>query len=386
MKFFTLFFICFGQLLLAQNSLVIGSYNATDNVMWQLYNYTTDVYAKNEKSLHEITDLVNVNLIDSVFKRKFERHRVFGGGIIHLLGFKWRAYETKRQKFVGWVNHQYLHGVDAKHHFTEYDINYDLIPILPKYQVYVYGMYQKQLSYKRNKKRKDTANEPYVFPKNESDLTKYRLHCENTPPEEFRSMLSTLSYPIHRINPTDIHYNFEQKHPVVGMYGVMCLDCNHSCHPEMHPYECFWWLNTTEESAFWNINLVRETSNRFKHWTTSPRTGKISIPFIFNIENDDLVIEIDHKVFSNFDEEAFKKLSEQYKSYFFDELLTEFKIELPNKVLKNIAVKSNVKVPYKALSFYFSNINFDEQNNLLSGYFNLLVSVKETYAASVKWY
>lgn len=386
MKYFNFLFICFGQVLFAQNSITINSYNTTDNVMLQLYNYTTDVYAKNEQSLHEITDLVTVNVMDSIFKRKFQRHRVFGGGIIHLLGYKWRAYETEKQKFVGWVNQQYLHGVEAKHHFTEYDINYDLIPVLPKYQAYVYGMYQKQLHYKRNKKRKDTANEPYVFPKNESDLTKYRLHCENTPPEEFRSMLSTLSYPIHWVNPTDVHYNFEQKHPVVGMYGVMCLDCNHSCHPEMHPYEWFWWLNTTTEKSFWNINLIRETSNRFKKWSPSPRTGKISIPFVFNIDKDKLVIEINHKLFSNFDEQAFKFLDVEGKSYFFNNLLTEFQIEMPDKQIKTINVKSNVVVPYKALAFYISNLNLDEKNNLLSGYFNLLVSVKEAYSANMKWY
>lgn len=376
----------FSHILLSQNKLKINSFEPTDNVLQQLYNYSAIKKKYTELIMHEITDLVTVNQHDNTIERKFERHRVFGGGIIHLLGYKWRAYDLKRQKFVGWINHQYLHGVESKHHFTEYDINYDLIPLLPKYQAYVYGMYQKQLTYKRNKKKKDTDNEPYTFPKNDSDLTKYRLHCENTPPEEFRSLISTLSYPIHNVTPTHTHYNFKQKNPVVGMYGVMCLDCNHSCHPEMHPYEWFWWLNTTTEKAFWNVNLVKETSSRFKKWSPSSLTGKISLPFVFNIVADEMVLEINHKLFSNFDEQSFKMLNVENATHFFSELLTEFQIEIPNKQLQTINVKSNVVVPYKALSFYISNLNFDEQNNLLSGFFNLLISVDETYSATVKWY
>lgn len=333
---------------------------------------------------HELVDLVEAYTVDSVFKRKFERHRVVGGGIIRLLGFRWLAVNKSRQKIVGWVNRHYLHGINTEAHFTEYDINYDLIPFLPTYKDLAYEVYQRQFDMKKSKKKKQEGEAPFIYPDEETDMTKYRFHCENTPATEFRSLLNSMFFPVHNNNPLEKHHNFEQKNPVMGMYGVLVLDCNHSCHPEIHPYEWIWWLNTTEESTSWNVGFIRDVSNRFKHWSSSPRTGEISIPFTFDLDSENWTLKVNHQMFGNFSEEGFNdlNLNGEYRS--FNSLIQTFDIVHETLGEKTITVESNMLIPYESLQFAIKNLQFSFTDNLIAGELHLAMSINEVYTAEIE--
>jgi hypothetical protein len=341
-------------------------------------------FRANKYQNHEVVNMVNVFTVDSSFTRKFERHRVVGGGIIRLLGFRWKAASKTRQKLVGWVNRTYLHDINKEAQFTEYDINYDLIPLLPAYKDLAYNVYQMQFDMKKSKKKKFEGQAPYVYPTEEMDMTKYRFHCENTPATNFRSLLNTKFFPVHRNNDLTKHHNFEEAHPVMGMYGVMVLDCNHSCHPEIHPYEWVWWLNLTEEKTSWNVGFIRDVSNRFKHWSSSPRTGQISLPFNFPLNTSNWTLEIDHQMFGNFSEEGFldMELNANYENFNFESRTYSFdNSSLTNRTL---TVKSNMKIPYESIQYAIENIRLNEAGNSLSGTLNLAMSISDVYTAEIK--
>ncbi len=344
----------------------------------------SEIIQEDELLNHTLVNLVEPYTVDSVFKKKFERHRVVGGGIIRLLGYRWLAVNNTRQKIVGWVNKNYLHGVNKEAHFTEYDINYDLIPLLPEYKQLAYDTYQQQFNMKKSKKNDQEGQAPYIFPSEETDMTKYRFHCENTPAAEFRSLLNTIFFPVHNNNGLEKHHNFEDKHPVMGMYGVLALDCNHSCHPEIHPYEWVWWLNTTAETSSWNLGFVRDVSNRFKHWSTAPRTGEISLPFAFSLDSENWTLKVNHQMFGNFSEEGFEDLNLNGDYYTFENIKRTFTLEGDDFGTRNLTVESNVAVPYKSLQFALKNLKYSSADMLLTGELNLAMSIHEIYTAEIE--
>jgi CpeT protein len=305
-----------------------------------------------------------------------------GGGLIRVLGFRWKSVNQTRQKMVGWVNKHYLHGMNDEAQFTEYDINYDLIPSLDRYKDLAYYAYQEQFGMKKAKKKKEKGNVPFIYPPDDADMTKYRFHCENTPALDFRTQLNTMFFPVHRNNDLSKHPNFMNPHPVMGMYGILVLDCNHGCHPEIHPYEWVWWLNLTEEKTTWNVGFLRDVSNRFKHWSTKRRTGEINVPFTFSLDEENWSIQIDHQMFGNFSEEGFKELDLQGEYYAFDETSRVF--ELGNDLNgQSITVNSNVKIPYESLQYALRNLKLNKQEKLLTGELHLAMSINEVYTAEI---
>lgn len=374
---FALFFL-FPMVLFCQETLEVSIVEESSEALVNLNN--SDYFLKNKVQNHLAVDMVDAYTLDSTFTRKTERHRVFGGGIIRVLGFRWKSIDQTRKKMVGWVNKHYLHDIDYEAHFTEYDINYDLIPELDKYKDLAYDAYQAQLGMKKAKKKKQKDEEPFIYPSEDSDLTRYRFHCEVTPAVEFRSQLNAMFYPVHRNNDLSKHPNFMNPHPVMGMYGVYVLDCNHSCHPEIHPYEWIWWLNLTEEKTSWNVGFMRDVSNRFKHWSSAPRTGGINIPFSFSLEEKDWTIHVDHQMFGNFSEEGFNQLSLDGDYYTFNELEREFKLE---GLEATITVLSNVKIPYESAQYAIKNVKLDTNNQILSGELFLAMSINEVYTAEI---
>lgn len=366
-----------------QHNLSVETFNVLPDYMIHLNE--SKYFKENNLANHLIVDEVEAMTIDSVFTRKFERHRVIGGGFIRLLGYRWKSYNQQRDKFVGWVAKNVMYNIDSKDRFTEYDVNYDLIPALPHYKQLSYEMYQAQMGMKKSKKQQYAGQEPFIYPNDSSNMLLYNLHCENTPAEAFRSQLNTWFYPVHRNNDLNNHPNFEALKPIIGMYGVLALDCNHKCHPEMHPYEWLWWLNLTEEKTSWNIGLLRDVSNRFKHWSASPRVGMIKIPFCFSLKDNFWEINIEHQMFSNFNEQAFQQLNLSNEFHTFEKLTTSFKFNL--KALENTAllVKSNIRIPYQSLQFAIKEINVDSKNQLLSGFLYIASSVEDVYTAEVKF-
>lgn len=381
-QFLILVLVSIPSLFFAQEVLSV-KVSKLDNAALEHLNEST-YFKENTYQNHVAVDLVEAYTVDSTFTRKFERHRVVGGGLIRLLGYSWKAVSLTRQKIVGWVNRTYLHDINSAAQFTEYDINYDLIPTLPKYVDLAYDSYQLQFNMKKSKKKDQEGQAPFIYPAAGADMTNYRFHCENTPASKFRSLLNTVFYPVHRNNNLTKHHNFKDEHPVMGMYGVLTLDCNHNCHPEIHPYEWIWWLNLTEERSSWNIGFMRDVSNRFKHWSTSPRTGQITLPFNFPLDAENWTLEFDHQLFSNFNEEGFLDLVLDASYQDFGALERTYTFDHPLLKGRTLTVKSNLLIPYKSIQYALANLKIDESANSLSGQVKLVMSIEDLYTGELK--
>lgn len=259
-------------------------------------------------------NLIDVKLQDQTLVRKFERHQVIGGGIAKLLGFRWLQISTEKQKFIGTLRNDLR--VPGDPFLSEADLNWDLVPHLRTYIDMVSYGYQVQKEIGRGKKEKDYSVAPYVYPEKGDDLYKYKLHCEHTPAKDYRFMLDALFFPCIRPSGLANHDNFGEEYPSVGMYGPFVSDCNHKCHPELHPYEWIWWLNLNPErknqdrSKEWLIGMLKEGSNRFPKWSKSPRVGIIKIPFIFEAGSDSLNITVTPLIFNCLSQSSLDKWDE----------------------------------------------------------------------------
>ena len=93
--------------------------------------FVDDEELKENPVLNETAlDLVDVYLVDSTYKRRSERHRLFMvGAIIRIFGYRWQTIDRRRIKFVGTINSERIPGRDSDR-FTEYDVNYDIYPCL----------------------------------------------------------------------------------------------------------------------------------------------------------------------------------------------------------------------------------------------------------------
>ena len=379
----------------AQVSYTISTHDPTSPIFRYLLLTNAQIEV-NDTINEEILDLSHPMVIDSILDRRKEHHQVFlVGWWIHAFGnYNWRAINMTKEKIVGTVRHNSRSGEEE---YTEYDINYDLNFHLPRYLNRAFRAYDAQAKTKRQdfrsgfhykKHHTDYTKPPFVRDTNHVDITQYRIHCELTPQREFRPQLHHLFYPTLPNMSLAEHPNFSNEHPSMGMYGAACLDCNHSCHPELHPYEWIWWLNLRDSSSTnktWIVGLLKDGSNRFHHWSHNPKTGTISIPFAFTIldKNTHPTITIDPLVFNRFLDAELKKLTlpttlidakqENVTATLVDDKGNSFSIPIHfQHVLKSDGVK-----------YWFSDVNWDEQQHILSGYFNIAASVTDLYTVRI---
>jgi hypothetical protein len=384
---------CFSQtaqLASNANTYKISGYSVTPPAFKKLLFKNAAIEA-NDTVNEEILDLVSPIVKDSILGRPKEHHQVFlVGWIIHAFaGYNWRAVSMTKEKFVGTVEHNGRSGAEE---YTEYDIKYGLHFHLHKYLWRIFDSYNLELKYHRQDVRggKHHTNYnafPYVRDTSNMDTRQLVLGCEVTPARGFRSELNYLFYPtLPGLEQRD-HPNIGTDKPSMGVYGVNCLDCNHNCHPELHPYEWIWWLNLhtkNEMEKTWLVGLFHEASNRFSHWSHTPKTGKISIPFAYVISNRSAVPEIlvEHLVFDRFMDNELSKFG--YPDYAFSPRQNmAVKFENVNGESYMLHVNFNNLLPTDGLKFWFSDINWDEQNHILSGYFNFAASVPELYTARI---
>ena len=331
-------------------------------------------------------------VLDSILGRKKEHHQLFlVGWLIHAFGgYNWRATSLVKEKFVGTVRRDARSGEEE---FTEYDINFDLNFHLQKYLDHVFEAYDQQRNYHRQDFRpshKTNYNKsPFVREKEDIDIQNYRLHCEMTPPRPFRIQLHYLFFPTQPGLTLHEHPNFGTDHPSMGFYGASCLDCNHNCHPELHPYEWTWWLNlhgTDPQAKTWIAGMFCEGSNRFRHWSHEPKVGQISIPFAFVVKDDKNAypsVTVEHLVFNKFINHQLKNLN-----------ITDstFDSKLENRLITvegNNGTKYGINFNFKSvlltddLKYWLSDINWDATNHILSGYFHFATAVKELYTTKL---
>ena len=381
--FFSIFFILSkGQIAFDEKFRLLGNNSQT---------------IQNNDTLNEkIVDLVEANLIDSLLPlNKKPHHRVFLlGWAIHALGnYNWRYTHPVKGKLVGTVIRQSRSGEEV---FTEFDINHDVVFHLDKYLHKSFEMYDMQAKTKRQdfrpNHRTDYSNPPYVRDKNNKhDIKMYKIHSEYTPPRKFRHTLDQLFYPVIRPNEMRTHYNFMDNSPTVGMYGAFCMDCNHNCHPEMHPYEWLWWLNLSKKdpdpnNKEWLIGLMKEGSNRFKEWVKGPRTGTIKIPFYFQLANntDTPTLLLSHILTDKFNLEVLNKnFDSSIKTLSTKQTLHTISF---NENYAPLQVRFNIPLIVDGVKVWIEQGQFDNDTKSLAGYLCLFTSVESVYNARLNTY
>ncbi len=354
---------------------------------------SNDSISANDILNEQIVDLVKVDERDRKVPTPYTTHQGGGSGwFIRMIGFYWQAVDRKRYKFVG-TNRNGLSMPGERDELTEHDINFNLIPHLQPYLDFVYRgrmaqTKRRQFSRCRNC---DLANAPYI-PPTLATAEKYDLHCELTPPKKMRDSVNVLFYPCMHGYNLNTHPNFCDMKPTVGMYGVFVLDCNHACHPEIHPYEWLWWLKlTTAEMApgnfnkTWMLGFFKESSNRFILWSRPPRVGTISVPFIFKVSDKNSYLKFSKIVAGKFRPHGIKlikTLPVQTSTFNFSDTTIQLNLNPGHSFPLHIRNQSPTNTT--ALRWWLSDVQTDEANQWVWGYFNLVVSVKDGYTAKLE--
>jgi hypothetical protein len=92
----------------------------------------------------ELVNLVKAFSVDSVLPNKSQRHRVAAAGwVISIFGYKWKALNMTKQKFVG-TERDHIRVPGNPPLFTEYDVNFNIIPHTKKYIDLVWIGHEKQ--------------------------------------------------------------------------------------------------------------------------------------------------------------------------------------------------------------------------------------------------
>lgn len=379
------------KLCFSQTAFNVATYNPTPETFKYLLLKNSEIDA-NDTVNEAILDLVNPMLIDSVVSRKKEHHQVFlVGWLIHAFGgYNWRAITPVKQKFVGTAMHN---SRSNEEQYTEYDINFDLNFHLKKYIDNVFFCYDCQKKTRRQDVRRshhtDYDRPPFVRDTNNVDISMYSLHCELTPARNFRPQLHYLFYPTQPGLELKDHPNFGTARPSMGFYGVNCMDCNHNCHPEIHPYEWVWWLNLQASSSTaktWLVGLFHESSNRFHEWSHNPMVGSITLPFAYQIKGDaqtELQVNVEHLVFNKFMDKEMPKLNVPDNAIGTKESSKAISFEIAGAApVKGLINFKDVLVT-DGLKYWFSNLNYDATNHILSGYLNMATAVKDLYTTKI---
>ena len=390
--FFFLFSFFFFLNSFAQNQLTVSSFEPTSE-KWLLLTKGRQFIADNDSLNEELVDLVKVFSVDSVLPNKSQRHRVAAAGwVISIFGYKWKAISMTKQKFVG-TERDHIRVPGNPPQFTEYDVNFNLIPHTKKYIDLVWIGYEGQLKRNRWKRIKNFEEAPWIYPETLEHISRYRMHCEITPPVYARAMLNETFYPCISPNSSKAHHNIGTDHATFGMYGAFVADFNHAGHPEIHPYDWLWWYDThperlNEKSQTWFFGFMKEASNRFRGWykKKEPRVGQISVPFVFDLKNDTLKITLEHLVHDLFNAEGLTRL-EGVPENASDLYFSKKDFTFSDEELKGKVIQYNTSNPIRkeGLKTWFSDLNLDKDSNLLSGYLNIGVSVDQLYNAKISF-
>ena len=400
---FSLLLVTTSQISFAQITYPISTYTATSESFRYLL-MTNKQIEDNDTINEKVIDLVTPMVLDSMIMRKKEHHQVFLlGWLIHALGdYNWRAMKMGKEKFVGTVRGN--PHTSGKEIYTEYDVNFNLFCHLPKYLGKVFESYDRQAQIGRQDylshivrkhpkhHRHHTINykaEPFVRDSSHIDVYRYRLHCEVTPQRAYRTMLNSLFFPVTDQLDLDKHPSFGSLYPSMGFYGVHCLDCNHTCHPEIHPYEWAWWINLhngTVKDKTWMIGLFKDASNRFHHWSQNPKAGKVSVPFAYKVDDKaatNRTITIEHRVFGPFVDSNLVKLNLPATVFNTDQKSVEVKLTDDKGSAIPVIVNFSSAMVHAGLRYWFSDVNWDEKDHILSGYINMATSVQDVYTVRV---
>jgi hypothetical protein len=257
----------------------------------------------------------------------------------------------------------------------------------------VWPAYVQKCEKNRFKRIKNLDEAPCIYPKTLENINSYRLHCEITPPLKYVHLLNEKFYPCFRPNSSSEHHNIGSDYTTFGMYGAFVADYNHTGGPELHPYEWIWWYDThpqrlKETSQTWFIGYMKEGSNRFRGWYNKkkPRVGQISVPFVFDLKNDTLNVSLNHLLHDEFRSDALSSLEgvpENASNLYFSERNYAFSdAGLNGKVIQ---YTTSNPIKQEGMKTWFSDLNWDKENNLLTGYLNIGASVANLYNAKLSF-
>ncbi|MFM1876392.1 MAG: hypothetical protein RL266_2129 [Bacteroidota bacterium] len=379
-------------LAIGQNTVTVSSFEPTPQD-WLLLTKERQYISDNDSLNEELVDLVRAFSVDSILPSKSQRHRVGEAGwIISIFGYKWKALNMTKQKFVGTERD----GIRVPGHgprFTEYDVNFNLIPRTKKYIDLTWVGIKQQRDKNRFNRIKNFDEAPWIYPETLENIKRYRMHCEITPPQEYLPLLNEKFYPVMQPNSSKDHPNIGSDYTTYGLYGAFVADYNHTGHPEIHPYEWLWWYDThpdrlNEKSQTWYVGYMKEASNRFRGWykKKEPRVGQVSVPFVFDLKNDTLKITLEHLLHDMFNAEWLSKLQGIPETasdlYFWEKTFTFTDVGLKGKVIR---YSTSNPIRREGMKTWFSDLNWDKENKLLTGYLNLGVSVENVYAAKLSF-
>ena len=370
--------------------LTITSFHPTPKSFLKLLHTNEEILA-NTVLNEEVLDLVEVYVVDSIIKKKKEHHRVLGGNFISGIGINWRLIHQKREKYIGTPRNEIR--IPSKPRLKEYDVNFNLIPHLEPYIELSCKGYERQKEIGRAKKKRNYDAEPFIAPTEKSNLKPYNLHCECTPSAPHLDLLNDAFYPTIQGNGIQKHPNMGTLESAIGLYGPFISDCNHACHPEIHPYEWIWWRNLNPDNInnknpdeeIWMIGMLRDVSERMKHWVPAPRTGEIRIPFVFD-KNKDYFIHLDHLVYNTlYSDTLVSRIPKAENAFLFDYTQTEF--NLTNKGFEEVqmAFTTNHKLNSEGIRWQIESLNFDKTKQLISGYLSIMISVQDLYTAKLTY-
>lgn len=306
---------------------------------WEYYlAMTNDSLHKNPIYNEVVLDAVVPIMKDTTFWPETQRLRIVFGDVLEgLLGLRWEAIHLKRTKLVG-QSCQEVNPYDGA--FTrEWDINFFLVPHLSHYVDSVANWWARADKEGRYVFM-DIMKDPKIQIPDKLKMGNWYLYveCENTPIKSKMPMMDSLFYPCSNTSSMLKHKNFGYIYTCIGLYGPAVMDCNHSCKPEIHPYEWIWWLKP-DSSRFtkkeWYIGMHRDWSGRFRNWSTSPRIGKIKIPFLLKADQD---INIQIELL------AFDELVTTFHETYFDDL--EW---LPSTSFNTDILRYEVKIEVKGV-------------------------------------
>ncbi len=282
---------------------------------WEHYLVmTNDSLMKNPVYTETILDGVIPIVKDTTFWPETQRLRIVFGDVLEgLLGLRWEAIHLKRTKLVGQSVRE-VTPYDGP--FTkEYDINFFLVPHLPHYVDTVANWWHRAGKEGRNLFH-SIIDDPEIIIPDKLRMGNWYLYveCENTPIKSKRALIDSLFFPcLKGTKGLSGHVNFGNKYTCIGLYGPAVMDCNHSCKPEVHPYEWIWWMKPDSSHSTkkeWYVGFHRDWSGRFRDWSTNPRIGRIKIPFLVKADND-ISLQIDLLTYDEF-------VTQEHEKYFDD--------------------------------------------------------------------
>lgn len=361
---------------------------ATVNTMALIKLLTMPDSVRNNVILNEqLVSMVQVSMADTLVPTRTQTHqtRVFNWALRTLAGLRWRSIEFKKYKLVGQARNGI--GAGGKEHFTEYDVTFNLFAHLPEYQNVVLLGYKEQATQLKGRNHQLKKYKFDVDTLKATDMVNWRVHPEVTPNRKFRDSLEKYVYPVTQKSNTGNHPNFNNPQPVVGVYGPFVLDCNHSCGPEIHPYEWVWWLDVNYSQRNpgkirWVACLFKEGSNRFERWTKGPRVGYIAFPFAFKAGNGDKQIQVNPLVLGSTNPTALAK-----HSYLQDTTQKAYRFATTPQTyvggigeLSAIKLVSNKNVDSGA-TYWIDNVKV--KNGYQMGYIHLALSTDDVFAVEV---